>query len=156
MKIELPARVKHAGYLFVLVTGGRKYSDQYTLCDALDRIEELCDRAQLHMTVVQGGATGADKIARQWAWDNSKRCISERANWRDLTQPDAVIRTGRTGAKYDARAGFRRNQRMIDKHQPDICVAAPGGNGTADMVDRCHAAGIPVCGITTPPTSPAR
>jgi len=145
MKIELPARVNHAGYLFVLVTGGRAYSDEYTLCDALDRIEELCDLAQLHMTVVQGGATGADRIARQWAWDNNKRCITERAKW------------GRPPPNHDRLAGFKRNQRMIDKHHPDICVAAPGGNGTADMVSRCETASIPVIEITIElPPSPAR
>lgn len=43
------------------------------------------------------------------------------------------------------RAGPLRNQRMVDAlPKPVLCIAFPGGRGTADCVSRARAAGIPV------------
>jgi len=131
MNITLPAQVNHPGFLFVLVTGGREFNnDEGMLDDALDRVDQLATAAGLAMVVVQGGASGADHIACVWAdnQDPPKQCITEHADWR----------------AHGRAAGPRRNQLMIDKHHPDICIAMPGGKGTADMVRRCQAAGIPV------------
>ena len=130
MNITLPRSVHQAGYLMVLVTGGRFFAEEFPVFDALDQIAALCDRLRpvLEMVIVQGGAPGADKFARTWAWHNNVQCITERARWE----------------LFGKAAGPTRNQAMIDKHQPDLCLALPGGNGTADMVRRCTAAGIPV------------
>ena len=116
----------------VLVTGGRCFVEEFVNNDALDRTEALCDRGRGQLVVLQGGAPqGADRIARTWAWHNNARIITERARW-DL---------------YGKGAGPRRNQLMIDKHHPDICLAFPSdpiGPGTADTMARCKTAGIPV------------
>ena len=133
MKVSLPSRVHRPGTLMVLVTGGRCFVEEFPIHDALDRIEALCDAAprRLELAVLQGGAAGADRIAREWAWHNNIRIITERADW---------TRLGKA-------AGPLRNQRMIDKYQPDICLAFPSdpiGPGTADTMQRCRAAAIPV------------
>jgi len=41
-------------------------------------------------------------------------------------------------------AGPIRNQQMLDEGRPHLVVAFPGGTGTADMVRRAKAAGVPV------------
>lgn len=41
-----------------------------------------------------------------------------------------------------------RNQKMLDEGRPDLIVAFPGGRGTADMVKRGIAAGVPVLNIS--------
>jgi YspA, cpYpsA-related SLOG family len=128
MKISLPAHIHKIGALMVLVTGGRKFNNELLLFDALDQVETMVDAAGLEMIVLQGGAIGADRLARQWAWHNEREYITEPARW----------------TEHGKSAGPRRNQLMIDKHHPDICIAMPGGAGTADMVQRCHAAGIPI------------
>ena len=128
MDFSLPGHLRHPGYLHVLVTGGRDYANEYEECEALDRLLEAAEGRHLRMVVIQGGASGADAIARQWAWNNNVRLVNERANW-------AIDGKG---------AGPRRNQRMIDRHTPDLCLALPGGTGTADMVERCVKARIPV------------
>jgi hypothetical protein len=33
---------------------------------------------------------------------------------------------------------------MLDKGRPDLVLAFPGGRGTADMIQRAEAAGVPV------------
>ena len=43
------------------------YADEYTLFGYLDRLLQECEDHGLQMTVVQGGADGADAMAREWA-----------------------------------------------------------------------------------------
>jgi len=128
MSIQLPEEVHHPGFLTILVTGGRAFTNEDALYEMLDHIEAMCDSRRLGMVIVQGGAQGADKIARTWAWHNNKQLVTERANWQ----------------QHGKGAGHRRNQAMIEKYRPDICVAMPGGRGTADMVARCRTNNIPI------------
>jgi hypothetical protein len=145
MKIELPREVKHAGQFRLVVFGGRKFQDENLLYEALDNVLMQCEMRDLRLLVVQGGSTGADAIAKDWAGyqDGAVDCATEEAFWDDLSHPDALIRTRRDGTKYDANAGPRRNQLMIDKYKPDYFISVSGGSGTADMGRRCHAARIP-------------
>jgi hypothetical protein len=108
----------------LLVCGGRDYSDQAAAWKALDRAH-----AKRPITlVIHGDALGADRIGRDWAIE---RGIPEKAfpaDWKMLGQI----------------AGPVRNQRMLDEGKPDGVLALPGGNGTADMVRRAEAKGLPV------------
>ncbi len=122
----------------VLVTGGRTYSDSGMVYGVLDGMLA----AHGSLVIIEGGATGADAHARQWAKDHGIKSITERAIWTDLSQPDAVVKTRKDGSQYDAMAGHRRNQKMLDIHKPDVCVGFSGGTGTADMLRRARAAGV--------------
>lgn len=137
----------------VLVTGGRNYADCVLVWSTL---QDLCEIAAMRgetFTVIEGGCpTGADYLAREWSYRHGSRShritavelIDEPADWTDLSHKDARIKTRRDGSKYDANAGPRRNQKMIDVHKPDCCVAFPGGSGTADCIRRANKAGIEV------------
>lgn len=147
----IPGELKRPGYLVLLVTGGRHFDNHWLLHDWLGRIADEAEDRRLLMIVLQGGAGGTDRFARDWAearemaTDNGTVwAITEPAMWEDLAHPNARIRTREDGTKYDASAGIRRNQLMLDKYDVDLCLAMPGGNGTADMVRRCRAAGIPI------------
>ncbi|WP_200911707.1 DUF2493 domain-containing protein [Mesorhizobium sp. 1M-11] len=110
----------------VLVCGGRDYTNRILVWRTLDGLQAIHGR----LTIIQGGASGADQLARHWCYRkaHSVLMINEPADWR---------RRGRA-------AGPIRNQRMIDEHRPELVIAFPGGNGTADMVERAKAAGIPI------------
>lgn len=110
----------------VLVCGGRDYDDATAVWDALDGLF----RESKHdcMKVIQGGATGADRLARVWCLHHSVPYDNYPADWKIQ---------GRT-------AGPLRNQRMLDEGRPDIVLAFPGGKGTADMVRRARVAGVRV------------
>jgi YspA, cpYpsA-related SLOG family len=129
MNMELPREVKRDGTLTIVVFGGRNFNDENLLFEALDTALMQCELRELRLLIVEGGATGADAVARAWAGyqDGSVDLATERAEWR----------------LHGRAAGPRRNQLMIDKYNPDFYISAPGGKGTADMTRRCAAAGIP-------------
>ena len=105
----------------ILVCGGRNYGDVKTVAQYLDRF-----RGQVTM-VVQGGARGADRLARQWAESHGIHFAEVPALW----------------STYSRAAGGRRNSAMLIL-EPDLCIAFPGGPGTADMVRQCKRANVMV------------
>lgn len=70
--------------------------------------------------VVHGDASGADRMAGNWAHDRGIAEIKVPANW----------------TRYDGAAGAIRNQWMIDLVPVDVVLAVRGEDGTADMVRR--------------------
>lgn len=108
----------------VLVCGGRDYNDAPLVDKTLDSYWERSG----HMVVIQGGASGADRLARAWCVRRLVMYENYPAAWKTLGKA----------------AGPIRNQQMIDEGRPEIVVAFPGGRGTGDMVKRAKAAGIPV------------
>ena len=118
----------------VLVCGGRDFRDKQKLSETLDAIvpRTAADRygnwLPSDITILSGGAPGADRMAADWAV----------VNWCDLREFPANWRA------HGPAAGPIRNQRMIDEGMPDLVVAFPGGRGTADMVSRARKAGIEV------------
>jgi hypothetical protein len=113
----------------VLVCGGRHYNDALTFGSWLGGIQRDHGITQ----IIQGGATGADFLARQYADFQNIPVRTFEAEW------------GRLGRA----AGPIRNRQMLEEGKPDIVVAFPGGNGTADMVRQAKRAGVSVLEITT-------
>ena len=111
----------------VLVCGGRNYTNR-------ERVEqELCALEIEHgmLTVIEGGATGADSLARSWAIGAGHALETCPADWE----------------KHGKAAGPIRNQKMLDVHKPDLVLAFAGGRGTADMVRRARVAGVKILEI---------
>jgi hypothetical protein len=108
----------------VLVCGGRHFGDAVALASALYRVQEKRGIAVL----IHGAARGADTLAAGWAMMEGVDALPFPADWK----------------AHGKTAGPIRNQRMLDEGLPDAVVAFPGGTGTADMVRRALAAGVPV------------
>lgn len=121
----------------VLVCGGRDYDDKYKL----DRVlNDLCEIRGLKgpkdefgnwmpagLTIIHGGAKGADSLAEDWAIVNWVQFERYPADWK----------------KFGKGAGHIRNKQMLDTGI-DLVVAFPGGRGTANMVDIAKKAGVEV------------
>lgn len=130
----------------VLVCGGRKFGDRKLVDMHLGGIH-----AGLHSNMrwngpisflIHGGAGGADALALGWASANRIPNRKFDARWNDIAAPGAIVKYRRDGSAYNAAAGPQRNQRMLDEGKPDLVIAFPGGNGTADMIRRAQAAGV--------------
>lgn len=118
----------------VLVTGGRKYRNRDAVFRALDAIEA---EKQVEIIVVEGGqrgyekgrpVCGADFFANQWAAERGRVCLTHYARWE--TEGSA--------------AGPIRNSQMLTLAKPHLCVAFPGGPGTADMREKAETAGVDI------------
>lgn len=107
----------------VLVTGGRDYSDRACVWATLDSIASYYPGFAL----VQGGARGADALAKRWAIEHGHPCFTCDANW----------------DYYAKRAGGIRNGWMATFMRPSFLVHFPGGSGTTDMIKRARALDIP-------------
>ena len=108
----------------ILVCGGRDYADQAFAFGVLDM---LAERGPVN-TIIQGGASGADKLARMWAITRNCHFDEYPADWQ----------------AHGRAAGPIRNQKMLDDGKPTLVVAFPGGRGTADMIRRAVRAGVEV------------
>lgn len=104
----------------ILVCGGRDYDNDELVDYNLDGLKHD------GMVIIQGGARGADKLAKAWAYYNKVTCEEYKADWK--THGNA--------------AGPIRNRLMIDDGKPDLVIAFPGGKGTANMVSLAQKAGI--------------
>lgn len=113
----------------VLVCGGRRYKDALTLGSWLGGIQ----RDHGITEIIEGGASGADFLAREYAIFQKIPFRTFMADWSG---------NGRS-------AGPIRNRQMLEEGKPDIVVAFPGGNGTANMVQQARAAGVRVLEVTS-------
>jgi hypothetical protein len=109
----------------IIITGGRNYPHLDLVGQLLSSIYEI----RKIKTVVHGACpSGADLGAHLWA--GSVRDVEEEphpAKWNTQGKGAGMVRNGEM-AKLGA----------------DLCIAFPGGNGTADMVDQALAANIPI------------
>jgi hypothetical protein len=110
----------------VLVTGGRDFTDRKLLFETLDRLHSV----HTFTVLIHGAASGADRLAGEWAGTRSISIEAHPADWR----------------KHGRAAGPIRNQMMLAE-KPELVVAFPGGRGTADMVKRAKNAGLKVVEI---------
>lgn len=113
----------------VLVCGGRSFNDPMTLGSWLGGIHKNNGPITL---LIEGGAPGADFMAREFAKWMGIPVKTFEADW---------DRFGRS-------AGPRRNKQMLDEGKPDLVVAFEGGKGTTNMVGLAEAAGVKVLKAT--------
>lgn len=107
----------------VLVCGGRDYADR----DTLYRVLDAAQHSRGLSVLIEGGASGADALAREWASDRGVQVLTFKADW----------------ARLGKRAGPERNAHMLEA-EPELVIAFPGGKGTRDMRRRAREAGVMV------------
>lgn len=119
----------------ILICGGRDYGETGGDQQRDERLAfanaflKLYEKHGESLVIINGGCpTGADKFARATALHFEVEFETYPAKWKRLGK----------------RAGPVRNQHMVDHAHPQAAVAFPGGDGTADMVRRLRAVGIPV------------
>ena len=108
----------------VLVCGGRDFDDALTLELWLEEVH-----IERGITLlIEGGARGADYMARKFAEGRGIPVKTFQADWK----------------RHGKAAGAIRNKQMLDDGSPNLVVAFDGGRGTANMVQQAQAAGIEV------------
>ena len=108
----------------VIVCGGRHFRNRKWLFETLDYL----DFEYVFDILIHGDASGADRLAGEWAKERGCHFHPEPAQWK----------------RYNNAAGPIRNQKMLDDWKPHLVVAFPGGSGTEDMITRASNAGVEV------------
>jgi len=107
-----------------VVTGGRNFHNWELTYRVLDRVHRL----RRIKALVCGMAPGLDSMSARWAQQRGVPLIAAPADWK----------------RFGKAAGVLRNEAMLVDHEPHVCIAFPGGRGTADCVRRVKARGIPL------------
>lgn len=61
------------------------------------------------------GETDFDKMVAEMVKEKGERYEAYFIDWKNLTHDDCLERTNKSGNKYDARAPFRRNKKVVDE-----------------------------------------
>lgn len=112
----------------VLVCGGRDYTFTDQMEYELNSITNPEHGGKWSFELICGMADGADTMAYNWAQRHGITVHEFPAQW----------------GKYGKRAGYLRNQQMLDAGKPDLVIAFPGGKGTTMMIDLARRAGVEV------------
>lgn len=113
-----------------IVTGGRDYADAERVAKVLG---EAVQRLGLWL-IIEGGATGADSLARDWCLVNGVCVIEVPAEWK---------RDG-DGAGHIRNALMLAMLTRTKETDRKAVIAFPGGKGTAGMKKIARAAGVKV------------
>lgn len=106
----------------IIVCGGRAYRDKAFLDQFLSEFLIAVDFDVL----IEGGALGADRLAREWAVSRGVHVATVNALW-----------------SRGKGAGPSRNRAMLAL-RPDYVIAFPGGRGTQNMMAQAERAGVRV------------
>lgn len=112
----------------VLVCGGRDYHDAERIFAVLKKYHEEAGIDFL----IEGGARGADSLAKRWADEHGIPGDTYYADWE----------------AFGNLAGPKRNKAMLDEGNPDLVIAFPGGSGTRNMIRQARKAGVEVVEIS--------
>ena len=128
----------------VLVCGSRSWNDRIIIDAVLTGldVEQARHFGPAYTTetvLIHGDANGADRIAKEWGHHHLPAgCVEDYpAEW----------------DRYGKRAGFVRNQQMLDEGKPTVVIAFRSegeSKGTDMMVDLAKKAGVPVYVVTKP------
>jgi hypothetical protein len=112
----------------ILIVGSRDWQDTYII---FWRIRKLLEDYGDDITIISGGARGADRIAAFWCKTLEINLIEVHANWK----------------KYGRAAGPIRNKLMLDMN-PDLVIAfhedLENSKGTKNTVDEAEKRGFKV------------
>lgn len=122
----------------VIVAGSRECKDYKLLCEVIEKAKEKLGISI--DTIISGECRGVDKMGEEYAKKNKINLLSVPAEWDNLDAPGAIIKERanpwkKTKEKYNAKAGFDRNEKMAEI--ADVLIAINlGTSGTQDMINR--------------------
>ncbi len=108
----------------VLVTGGRDFRNRACVAREMDALFKEHGHS---LMIIEGGARGLDSLVADWCDGNGLPHAQVKALW----------------TVQQLRAGPIRNAAML-LLEPELVVAFPGGDGTANMVELARQCGIRV------------
>ena len=91
-----------------IIASTRDFNEYNLLCETVSSLPWLITE------MLSGNNKKADALNTRWAKENNTPITYYKADWYNMNHPKAIIKTNINGKKYDASAGPRRNQKMVD------------------------------------------
>ena len=113
------------------VIGSREFTDYSIVKRELDKYKDID-------WIVSGKCKGVDSLGERYAEENGIPTIIYPADWKDFNEP-CIKKTGKYG-KYNALAGFNRNQKIINDCDVVIAFWNMVSNGTKDSINKAKKA----------------
>jgi hypothetical protein len=129
----------------IIICGGRWVTDRETVDKYLDY---LVDRYGDELVIFQGGAPGADTLAKEYCERNGVRCETFEAEWDECGPdcPPAHMKQNSRGDLYCKSAGHRRNTKMLQAGAKAVTAFVDRplhkSSGTQNMVEQAKAADV--------------
>lgn len=125
----------------LIIFGDRKIN-------SLEILEEAIAHFKIDLStiteIVSGEAKGADTLGEDLGKKHNIKIKQFKPDWKNIKTPGAVIKSNAYG-KYNANAGFDRNQQMVEYADCGLALQTNGEtNGTQDCIKRLQKAGKPV------------
>ena len=113
-----------------IIAGTRNFYDYLTVVKAINSSGFAGEITE----VVSGQAYGVDSLGERWALSNKIPIKSFPADWSNISLPDSIVKINKKGEKYNAKAGFIRNETMAQYADALIAVIKDDSPGTSHMI----------------------
>jgi len=123
----------------IAIIGSRKFNDFDLMINSLAIYQNQVTQ------IISGGAKGADQLAEKWSKQFlNKNPIVIRPEWRNINHQNALIKYNKAGEKYDARAGLRRNQDIVNESDMVIAFWDGESKGTKHVISYARQVNKPI------------
>lgn len=102
----------------IIVAGSRNFNNYELLRDRLNYLLKNASDGD-EITIISGGARGADQLGERYAKEKGYKIIRKPANW----------------DKYGKSAGYKRNEEMAKIADVCVCFWDGESRGTKHMID---------------------
>jgi hypothetical protein len=116
------------------VVGTRSFKDKSFV---YKQIKNLINSGIKITQIISGGATGPDRFGKEFAEENKIPFILFEADWSDLKEP-CFIKINDKGEKYNALAGFKRNNQIVENCTVMLAFWDGKSQGTKDVIAKAN------------------
>lgn len=114
------------------ITGGREYTDKNRVYREIDEFRKTHPNIT---TIVVGDARGTDWAGREYAKEKRLKLDEKKADWSDMSEP-CFKKKRADGSFYNALAGHKRNQVIVNNSDALLGFWNGKSTGTADCMKR--------------------
>lgn len=122
------------------ISGSRTIKDKNRIYFEIDEFRKTHPNVK---TITTGDCYyGPDRFSKEYAQDQGLSYKPFPANWSDMSDP-CVRKMGKNGF-YNALAGFKRNQDIVDFAHAGLSFWDGTSRGTKDFIERSKKKGLPL------------
>ncbi len=110
----------------IAIIGSRTFTNYKSLVDAVNSL--ITDEKYEVAKIVSGGAEGADKLGKKYAYDHSYEYLEFPADWE----------------KFGKAAGYIRNKQIVESSDVILAFWDGKSKGTKHSIDIAHSMDKPV------------